>query len=131
MADDRPGIPPVKQKLLKLACGSCCERCSAYTPLARLTIRMFAGDGSALPSKKPDTARQILVLCPACDRIMKGLPAAGWEPVLKRRPRQVKREMRRILGYRPPPVDPPEQDIEALFADAFAPGAVDMYLNGA
>jgi hypothetical protein len=125
-------VNPVKSRLLKLAPGGACEHCGEAYPLALLEIHVIDPRTRA-DSDRHDLQKKLLVLCPGCHRFFHKRPVqeSMQRELVRYRPQEVKAAMRRIMGTRPRRYFPPETgDPEAIFAEMFASGALDLCLNG-
>jgi hypothetical protein len=115
-----PDLPPVKAKRVKLAAGARCEICDGEFPLSILEIHLILQEGGRRTRGGPDLQREILILCPACHREIHTyrIPRADQKILVRSRQPGVRREMRRILGYKPKPYSPPEVDLAAVYEEA-------------
>jgi hypothetical protein len=120
MGFQEPDLPPVKAKRVKLAAGSRCEICDGEFRLSILEIHLVPREGGRSASAGPDLQREILILCPACHREIHAfrIPRADQKILVRSRPSGVRREMRRVLGYKPKPYSPPEVDLAVVYEEA-------------
>ncbi len=80
-----------------------------------------------------DLQKEVIILCPDCHRFFHARPVEEsiQRELVRYRPKEVKAAMRRIMGTRPRRYFPPETgDPEAIFAEMFASGSLDLCLNG-
>ena len=125
-------VHPVKSRLLKLAAGGACEHCGETYPLSLLEMHVIDPRTGA-EGDRPDMQKELLILCPECHRFFHARPVqeSVQRELVRYRPQKVKSAMRRILGTRPRTYVPPEtDDPEAIFAEMFESGALDLCLNG-
>jgi hypothetical protein len=116
---DYPGLDPTQERKLKLAVEGTCELCSGYFPLHDLTIHRISRRQYREMVQDPST--RILVVCNLCHEHIHRLPV----PVLRQRSIVsgrsffVRRDIRRVLGYRPKPYTPPENPGISMMDDEY------------
>jgi len=114
------GIGPDEEKRIKVAVESTCELCGTYMPLSLLGVHRISCRQSR--SEKEDRSLCILVVCPDCHRQIHTIPV----PVKVQRfisgSRNffVRRDMRKIFGYRSKPYAPPgDIDLSEIYENEF------------
>ena len=122
---------PVKVRRLRVATGGRCENCSNGFPLSVLEIHIIGSPSQTIAHR--DLQKHLLVLCPACRRPFSSGEVA--EPLqrelVRHRPRDVRKMMREILGYRPRKYVPPgDFRPDEIFDEMITTGALDQCLNG-
>jgi hypothetical protein len=120
MGFQEPDLPPVKAKRVKLAAGARCEICDGEYRLSILEIHLIPQEGGRRVRTGLDLQREILILCPACHREIHAfqIPRADQKILVRVRPSGVRREIRRVLGYKPEPYSPPEVDLAVVYEEA-------------
>jgi len=110
---------PLKVRKIKLVLGGRCELCGMEYSLETLEIHAIQGN-QPLPRDRADLEREILVLCGTCHRDLHEacLGVADQKEILRYRPKDLRREIRRILGYTPRPYVPPESNISEIYEEA-------------
>jgi hypothetical protein len=112
------GIGPEEERKLKTSVESTCELCGNYTPLSLLEIHLI----SRRQTKKEvrDPSLRILVACPLCHYQLHAIPVPVklQRLIAGHRNFFIRRDLRNVLGYKPKPYTPPEdQDIPAIYED--------------
>ena len=112
---------------LKRAADSRCELCREHVPRHMLIMHVVP---QILPVESPDPTKRFLILCEDCHRHVSDLPVIPerQKEWVERRPFQLKKILRNILGYSPPPYTPPDDtDIAALYQEMNSPGSPAMF----
>lgn len=115
-----PGLTPAQERRLKLAAEGTCELCSEYFALPFLEIHRISRRQYREMIRDPST--RILVVCHLChDHIHRlPVPVRQQREIVSRRSFFVRRDIRRVLGYRPRPYSPPEEiDVSQIFDEYF------------
>jgi hypothetical protein len=124
------GLAPdhIKVRKIKLVLDRSCELCGGEWPVESLEIHAISGD-RLRGRERPDLEREILVLCSSCHRDLHeaSLTVAEQKEILRYRPVEKRREIRRILGYTPKPYVPPDCDISGIYEEAIR---VNTYIFG-
>jgi hypothetical protein len=109
-----------------------CENCSLVFSLEDMEVHVL-GSRPETGDPSRDLQKYLLVLCPVCYRsFTSGVVTESLQRELVRyRPRLIRREMRRILGYRPPAYSPPGTfDPATVFQEMLDSCSSDFCLNG-
>jgi hypothetical protein len=103
-----PGLTRAQEKKLKLAVEQSCELCSEYFALPFLEIHRISR--RLYREMVRDPSARILVVCCLCHDHIHRLPVRvkDQRAIVSRRSFFVRRDIRRILGYKPKPYSPPE-----------------------
>lgn len=109
----------IKIRRIKLVLGSRRELCNREYPVGSLEVHAISADrlrGRNMPNLEPE----VLLLCGPCHREVHEacLTVAEQKEILRYRPGDMRREIRRILGYHPKRCIPPDPDISAIYEDA-------------
>ncbi|OPX65290.1 MULTISPECIES: hypothetical protein [unclassified Methanoregula] len=115
-----PGLTPAQEKRLKLAVEGTCELCSEYFALPFLDIHRISR--RQYREMKRDPSTRILVVCHLCHDHIHHLPVPVRQQreIVSRRSFFVRRDLRRVFGYRPRPYSPPEEiDVSQIFDEYF------------
>jgi len=115
---DSLGIGPEEERRLKAAVESSCEICGAYTPLSFLEVHLISRRRTKAEEKDP--SRRILVVCPCCHGKLHTIPVTKkvQRALVSQRDFFIRRDLRIVLGYTPPPYRPPEdQDLGEIYED--------------
>ncbi len=123
---------PVKARRIRITTGGRCENCSNAFPPTVLEIHVI-GSLPAVGDISWDLQKHLLVLCPACHRSFRSgqVEESLQRELVRHRSREVRKQIRDILGYHPAKYVPPgDFDPEAVFRELFESGAPDLCLNG-
>jgi len=115
-----PGLTAVQERKLKLAVEGNCELCSEYFAMPFLKIHRISRRLYREMVRDPST--RILVVCHLCHRHIHRLPVRVKEQraIVLRRSFFVRRDIRRALGYRPKPYEPPgDIDVSQIYEEYF------------
>jgi len=115
-----PGLTPVQEKKLKLAVEANCELCSEYFAPAFLEVHRISRRLYREMMRDPST--RILVVCHQCHDHIHRLPVLvrDQRAIVSRRSFFVRRDIQKILGYRPRPYTPPDNpDLSLMYEDYF------------
>jgi hypothetical protein len=101
-------LSPVQESGIKVAVESTCELCREYQPVSLLEIHVISR--KKYPEMVRDPSARILVICPSCHRHIHLLPVPvkKQRALVQKRAFEVRRDLRKILGYQPKPVTPQE-----------------------
>jgi len=101
-------LTSVQEQKLKIAVEQICELCHDYHPISFLEIHLI----SRRPYKemKRDPSTRILIVCRFCHNHIHELPVAIGKQrgIVRRRSFFVRRDIRKVLGYKPTPYHPPD-----------------------
>ena len=114
------GLTPAQEKRLKTAVEGNCEICSEYYALQFLEIHRISRRRYREMIRDPST--RILVVCRLCHDHIHRLPmkVRDQRAVAAGRSFFIRRDLRRILGYRPKPYSPPENlDVSQIYEEYF------------
>ncbi|HSQ92717.1 MAG TPA: hypothetical protein VLL74_00305 [Methanoregula sp.] len=117
---DYPGLTPAQEKKIKIAVEGRCELCSEYSALPFLEIHRISRRLYREMARDPST--RILVVCHLCHQHIHALPVLvrNQRAIVSRRSFYTRQDLRRILGYRPKPYEPPDDpDIAGMYEDYF------------
>ena len=115
-----PGLTPAQERCLKIAVEGTCELCSEYFALPFLEIHRISRRQFREMIRDPST--RILVVCHLChDHIHRlPVPVRQQREIVSCRSFFIRRDIRRVLGYRPRPYTPPEEiDVSQIFDEYF------------
>ena len=128
---DCMGITPVQEKKCKIAVENTCERCHDYFPASRLELHLISR--RIYREMVRDPSARILVVCQLCHEDIHTLPV----PVKKqrvsvgRRGFYIRRDLRRVLGYKPVPYCAPNSiDLAQVYEEYFDRCAQGSYRLG-
>ena len=101
-------LSPAQETGIKIAVESTCELCREYRSAPLLEIHLISWE--KYPEMVRDTSTRILVVCPPCHRHIHRLPVTieKQRVLVRKRAFEIRRELRKILGYKPRPVTPQE-----------------------
>lgn len=119
-ASECPGLTPVQERELKRAVEGTCELCREYSALPLLVIHRISRRRYREMVRDPST--RILVVCRLCHRHIHELPVRvkDQRAIVLRRSFFIRRDLRRALGYRPRPCEPPgEIDVSQIYEEYF------------
>jgi hypothetical protein len=117
---DSMNITPVQEQQLKIAVEYTCELCHEYHPAPFLEIHRISR--SLYKEMKRDPSTRILIACELCHNHIHHLPVSAGKQrsLVKNRSFFVRRDMRRILGYRPRPYRAPDDiNIPLIYEEYF------------
>jgi hypothetical protein len=115
-----PGLTREQEKKLKLAVEQSCELCSEYFALPFLEIHRISR--RLYREMVRDPSARILVVCRLCHDHIHRLPVRvkDQRAIVSRRSFFVRRDIRRVLGYRPKPYSPPDDiDVSQIYEEYF------------
>jgi hypothetical protein len=128
---DCMAITPVQEKKCKIAVENTCERCHDYFPASRLELHLISR--RIYREMVRDPSARILVVCQLCHEDIHTLPV----PVKKqrvsveRRGFYIRRDLRRVLGYKPVPYCAPNSiDLAQVYEEYFDRCAQGSYRLG-
>lgn len=130
---EKPVLKPVIRTAVKMAVGGSCEWCRERFPLSLLEIHKVYDEQHLPEPVRADPQKGVLVLCPICHRIFheNPIPLEDQKEVIWYRPRWMKQELRRILGYVPRKYIPPDTiDPATCYEDCFRMDSLDLYRAG-
>jgi hypothetical protein len=113
-------ITDEQEQKLRIAVEHTCELCHEYYPASHLEIHSISRH--QYKEMKRDPSARILVLCPFCHDHIHRLPllVRNQRELVRMRSFFVRRDMRRILGYRPAPyLAPDDIDLSAIYEEYF------------
>ena len=122
-------LRPEKRIRVIIAAESTCELCREYTPVSLLELHRIPG--SPKTRNGDDPQKSILVLCCACHEHVHVLPLSRkrQRTIVRKRGFEVRRDMRKVLGYKPKPYLPPDNiDLARHYDSLFELGS--LVLNG-
>jgi hypothetical protein len=115
-----PGLAPWQKRKIKIAVEGKCELCSEvsafpFLEIHRITRRQYR-------EMVWDPSTRILVVCPFCHDHIHRLPVLikKQRAIVSRRSFYTRRDIRKVLGYRPKPYSPPDNpDPPQMYEDWF------------
>jgi hypothetical protein len=122
-------IGPEQRKMVIIGAESTCELCGEYIPASLLERYRIPGSPTIQESDNPQ--RGLLVLCHSCHLHAHNvpLPRVRQQELARKREFNIRKEMRKIPGYRPKPYIPPDEtDWERLYNSVSDLGSI--VLNG-
>ncbi len=101
-------IHPKQEEKLKIAVENTCELCREYHPSAFLEIHLISR--RCYKEMKRDPSTRILIVCHPCHIHIHRLPlpVGRQRMIVRGRSFFIRRDLRRILGYRPKPYQAPD-----------------------
>jgi hypothetical protein len=101
-------ITPVQEKKCKIAVENTCERCHDYFPASLLELHLISHRIYAEMARDPSA--RILVVCQLCHQDIHIIPVRvkKQRAIVERRGFYIRRDLRRVLGYKPTPYYAPE-----------------------
>jgi hypothetical protein len=114
------GVGPEEEKKIKIAVESTCELCSSYAPLSLLEVHLISRRRTEAEVKDPSL--RVLVACPDCHRQVHSIPVPVklQRSIAASRRFFIRRDIRKVLGYKPKPYTPPENpDVSQIFEDDY------------
>ena len=113
------GLTRNQEMAIKKAAEGTCELCREYFALPFLEIHRISRRMYREMARDP--ASRILVVCRLCHDHIHRLPVRvrDQRALASRRPFFIRRDIRRALGYRPPPYAPPADDPAVMYEDYF------------
>jgi hypothetical protein len=127
---DCMGVTPMQEKKCKIAVENTCERGHDYFPASRLELHLISR--RIYREMVRDPSARILVVCQICHEDIHTLPV----PVKKQRAIAgkrgfyIRRDLRRVLGYKPAPYCAPDSvnlaQVYEEYFDRCAPGSYRM-----
>ena len=124
---DCMGITPVQEKKCKIAVENTCERCRDYFTASRLELHLISR--RIYREMVHDPSARILVVCQICHEDIHTLPVPvkKQRAIVGRRGFYIRRDLRRVLGYKPVPYCAPNSiDLAQVYEEYFdrcAPGS--------
>jgi hypothetical protein len=126
-------LSDIQQKNIMRACDNRCECCGQQYSRYILEIR-----GIGESETRPHPVRRInegdvVVICARCWHATKGMTGhdALLRSIVRERPKEVKIRIQEILDHKSAPYMPETDfDLAELFAEAYDPNAMDLFLNG-
>jgi hypothetical protein len=124
---DCMGITPVQEKKCKIAVENTCERCRDYFTASRLELHLISR--RIYREMVHDPSARILVVCQICHEDIHTLPVPvkKQRAIVGRRGFYIRRDLRRVLGYKPAPyIAPNSVDLAQVYEEYFdrcAPGS--------
>jgi len=115
-----PGLTPAQEKGLMRAVEGNCELCSEYYAFPFLEIHRISRRRYREMIRDPSA--RILVVCRLCHDHIHHLPVRvkDQRAIVAHRSFFIRRDLRRILGYRPKPYSPPEDlDVSQIYEEYF------------
>ena len=105
---DCMGITPVQEKKCKIAVENTCERCHDYFPASLLELHLISR--RIYRGMIRDPSARILVVCQICHEDIHTLPVPvkKQRAIVGKRGFYVRRDLRRVLGYKPAPYCAPD-----------------------
>ena len=105
---DCMGITPVQEKKCKSAVENTCERCHDYFPASLLELHLISR--RIYRGMIRDPSARILVVCQICHKDIHTIPVPvkKQRAIVGKRGFYVRRDLRRVLGYKPAPYCAPD-----------------------
>ncbi len=118
-APEYPGLTRQQEKGLKLAVEGVCELCSGYFALEFLEVHQISRRLYREMQRDPTT--RILIVCRECHRHIHRLPVRvrDQRAIVSRRSFLVRKDLRRVLGYRSKPYTPHVPDVPVPMDDEY------------
>jgi hypothetical protein len=113
-------ITPQQERKLRIAVEHTCELCHEYYPAPFLEIHRISR--SLYKEMKRDPSTRILIVCTLCHKHIHSLPVSTGKQrtLVKKRSFFIRRDMRRILGYRPRPYHAPDDiNLSVVYEEYF------------
>jgi hypothetical protein len=112
-----------------------CEWCARQYPPDSLVLHLVVPDGTMIgtPSPSPDPEKRFLLLCSDCHQDLHQIPLPYHlqKDLMRARPRALRRAIREILGYNPPPYEPPSDfDMVEIYEECFSLRSLDLFRVG-
>jgi len=127
---DCMGITPVQEKKCKIAVENICERCHDYFPASLLELHLISR--RIYREMRRDPSARILVVCNICHADIHTIPVPvkKQRAIVEKRGFYIRRDLRRVLGYKPAPYCAPDSiDLAQVYEEYFdrcAPGSYRM-----
>ena len=124
---DCMGITPVQEKKCKIAVENICERCHDYFPASLLELHLISR--RIYREMRRDPSARILVVCNLCHADIHTIPVPvkKQRAIVEKRGFYIRRDLRRVLGYKPAPYCAPNSvDLAQVYEEYFdrcAPGS--------
>ena len=115
-----PGLTRDQEAMLKRAAEGTCEICSGYFAFQFLEIHRISRRQYREMARDPST--RILVVCRQCHDTIHHLPVRvkDQRAIAASRSFFTRQDMRRVLGYHPPPYTPPkEPELSVMYDEYF------------
>jgi len=128
---DCMAITPVQEKKCKIAVENTCERCHDYFPASRLELHLISR--RIYREMVRDPSARILVVCQLCHEDIHTLPVPvkKQRAIVGRRGFYIRRDLRRVLGYKPVPYCAPNSiDLAQVYEEYFDRCAQGSYRLG-
>jgi hypothetical protein len=123
-----------REEILALFAGQC-EWCDRRFPARALVLHELVPDstGEILVPPSPDPQKHFLHLCRGCHRDLHRIPLP-WhlqKDLVKARPIALRKALRLVLGYVPPPYEAPgEFDLAEIYEECFSLRSLDLFRAG-
>ncbi len=117
---DCMGITPVQEKKCKRAVENTCERCHDYFPASDLEIHLISR--RVYHEMARDPSARILVVCHICHNDIHSIPVTVKKQrgIAAKRGFYTRRDLRRVLGYRPASYCAPDSiDLAVIYEEYF------------
>jgi len=125
------GINSAQENKCKIAVENTCELCHDYFPAPLLCLHLISWRIYREMARDPST--RILVVCELCHETIHALPvtAKKQRAMVARRTFFIRRDLRRVLGYKPAPyVAPASVDIAQVYDESFGRCPMGAYRLG-
>jgi len=123
-----------KAKIIALFSGRC-EWCDRRYPVRALVLHDIVPDtpGEMSMHPSPDPQKHFLHLCPTCHRDLHHIPLP-WnlqKDLVRARPMALRKALREVLGYVPPPYEAPgDFDPAEIYEECFSLRSLDLFRAG-
>jgi len=121
-------LTPAQERKLKIAAEQICELCYDYYPLSFLKIHRISR--RLYKEMKRDPSTRIMVVCDLCHSHIHELPVpiGKQRAIIRERSFYIRRDMRKILGYKPKPYQAPDDvNLSMIFDEDFGRSPLGSY----
>ena len=125
---DAMNITPVQEQHLKIAVEYTCELCHEYHPAPFLEIHRISR--SLYKEMKRDPSTRIMVVCDLCHNHIHKLPMpiGKQRAIVRGREFYIRRDMRKILGYKSKPYQAPDDlNLSVIYDEYFGKSPLGSY----
>jgi hypothetical protein len=121
-------LTPAQQRKLKIAAEQICELCYDYYPLSFLKIHRISQ--RLYKEMKRDPSTRIMVVCDLCHSHIHKLPVpiGKQRAIVRGRSFYIRRDMRKILGYKSKPYQAPDDlNLSVIYDEYFGKSPLGSY----
>jgi hypothetical protein len=128
-------LSPEIEIALKIVLSGTCEWCGRVFSFDQLEVHLLLPerDDASESAESPDPQKRFLLLCREChqDLHRTRLPLRIQKDLVRARSMELKRAIRKVLGYTPEPYQPPgDFDLAEIYEECFSLRALDLYRAG-